>query len=59
MRVYELARELGLESKDVLARVIDLGIDVKTASSGISDDDAALVRLSYDEEKVPAPAAGS
>jgi translation initiation factor IF-2 len=50
MRVYELARDLGRESKDVLARAHDLGIDAKTASSGISDDDAALVRLSYEEE---------
>ena len=57
MRVYELARELGLESKDVLARVVELGIEVKTASSGISDDDSALVRLSYDEEKAPPAAA--
>ena len=58
MRVYELARDLGLESKDLLARVHELGIEAKTASSGISDDDAALVRLSYDEEKAPpAPAA--
>jgi translation initiation factor IF-2 len=56
MRVYELARDLGLESKDVLARVQELGIDAKTASSGLSDDDAALVRLSYEEEKAPAPA---
>ncbi len=57
MRVYELARDLGLESKDVLARAQELGIDAKTASSGLSDDDAALVRLSYEEEKAPAPAA--
>ena len=57
MRVYELARDLGKESKDVLARVQELGIDVKTASSGLSDDDAALVRLSYDEEKAAAAAA--
>ncbi len=61
MRVYELARDLGLESKDVLARVQELGIEAKTASSGINDDDAALVRLSYDDEKAPpaevAPAA--
>ncbi len=54
MRVYELARDLGLESKDVLARVHELGIEAKTASSGVTDDDAALVRLSYDEEKAPA-----
>jgi len=59
MRVYELARDLGLESKDVLARVQELGIDAKTASSGLSDDDAALVRLSYEEEKAPAPAAAA
>ena len=26
---------------------------MKTASSGIADDDAALVRLSYEEEKAP------
>jgi len=54
MRVYELARDLGKESKDVLARVHELGVDAKTASSGISDDDAALVRLSYEEETAAA-----
>ena len=54
MRVYELAREVGMESKDVLARAQELGIDVSTASSGLSDDDAALVKLSYEEEAAPA-----
>ena len=48
-RVYELARDLGLESKDVLARAQELGIEVKTASSGLDEDAAALVRLSYEE----------
>jgi len=50
-RVYELARELGRESKDVLSRAQELGIEVKTASSGLDEDAAALVRLSYDGEK--------
>ena len=54
MRVYELARDLGLESKDVLERAIELGIEVKTASSGLDDDAAALVRLSYEEQTAPA-----
>jgi translation initiation factor IF-2 len=54
MRVYELARDLGLESKDVLARAQDLGIEVKTASSGLDDDSEALLRLSYEEEQAPA-----
>ncbi len=53
-RVYELARDLGLESKDVLARVQELGIDAKTASSGLDEDAAELVRLSY-AESVDAP----
>lgn len=48
-RVYELARDLGLESKDVLARAQELGVEVKTASSGLDDDAAALVRLSYEQ----------
>jgi translation initiation factor IF-2 len=54
MRVYELARDLGLESKDVLERAIELGIEVKTASSGLDEDAAALVRLSYEEQTAPA-----
>jgi translation initiation factor IF-2 len=50
MRVYELAKELELESKDLVARALDLGIEVKTASSGLSDEDAEILRLSYAEE---------
>lgn len=54
VRVYELARELGQESKDVLARAQELGVEVKTASSGLDEDAAALVRLSYDDAASPA-----
>ncbi|MGB5732332.1 MAG: translation initiation factor IF-2 N-terminal domain-containing protein, partial [Acidimicrobiia bacterium] len=54
-RVYELARDLGLESKDVLARAQELGIEVKTASSGLDEDAAALVRLSYEETAADSP----
>ena len=46
MRVYELARELGVDSKEVVARALELGIDVKTASSGLSDQAAESVRVS-------------
>ena len=49
VRVYELARELGLESKDVLERAQELGIEVKTASSGLDEDAVALVQLSYED----------
>ena len=59
-RVYELARDLGLESKDVLERAQELGVEVKTASSGLDEDSAALVRLSYTEGASPeSPAVSS
>jgi len=48
-RVYELAKELGLESKEVLARAQELGIEVKTASSGLDEDGVSLVKLSFTE----------
>ena len=49
VRVYELARELDLESKDVLARAQELGLEVKTASSGLDEESVALVKLSYED----------
>jgi len=49
-RIYELARALGLESKVVLARVQELGIEAKTASSGLDEDEVGLVQLSYQEK---------
>ncbi len=45
MRVYELARELGLDSKDLLQQAQDLGVEVKTASSGLDDEAVDLLRL--------------
>ena len=47
VRLYELARELGQESKDVLARALELGLEVKTASSGVDEDAAVLVKASF------------
>ncbi len=46
VRIYELARELELESKDVLARAQELGLAVKTASSGVEPDEAERLRAS-------------
>ena len=49
VRVYELARDLGQDSKDVLERARELGIEAKTASSGLDEDSANLVRTSFGE----------
>ncbi|MFH1329554.1 MAG: translation initiation factor IF-2 [Actinomycetota bacterium] len=59
MRVYELARELGVESKEILARAADLGIEMASASSGLDGDTAALIRLAFEEEAAAAAAAAT
>jgi translation initiation factor IF-2 len=40
VRVFQLARDLGLSSQDVIDRLKRLGSDVKTASSSIDEDTA-------------------
>jgi len=57
MRVYELARELSIDSKEIMARAGELAIDLKTASSGLSDEEVQLLRLAFtpDEEPEPEP----
>jgi translation initiation factor IF-2 len=50
MRVYELARELGVDSKEVLAQAAELGLELKTASSGVDEDGAELLRLAFSPE---------
>jgi translation initiation factor IF-2 len=52
-RIYELARTLGLESKVVLTRAQELGFEVKTASSGLEEDEAALLAKSFDDAAGP------
>ncbi|HSK06736.1 MAG TPA: translation initiation factor IF-2 [Acidimicrobiia bacterium] len=51
MRVYELARDLGMDSKELLQQALDLGIEVKTASSGLDDESAELLRLAVAGEE--------
>ncbi len=69
IRVYELARELGLTNKEALDICIDLGIGVKSHSSSIEDAQADRARRKADreglrravqpEEAAPAPTATS
>ena len=65
IRVYELARELGLTNKEALDLSVSLGIGVKSHSSSIEDAQADRVRRKADAEGLrrdvspeePAPAA--
>ncbi|MEX0666802.1 MAG: translation initiation factor IF-2 N-terminal domain-containing protein, partial [Acidimicrobiia bacterium] len=51
VRIYELARELGLESKSVLEQAHSLGVGAKTASSSIESADADLIKLAFTEAR--------
>nr|HPJ72657.1 translation initiation factor IF-2 N-terminal domain-containing protein [bacterium] len=60
MRVYELARELEVSSKELLELLRAKGIEVKSHSSSISDDDAEIARRELSApaaEEAGAPAA--
>ena len=50
IRVYELARELGLTNKEGLELALSLGIGVKSHSSSIEDAQADRVRRKADAE---------
>ena len=49
-RIHQLAKELEVASADILHKAQELGIEVKTASSGLTAEEEELVRLSFDEE---------
>ena len=52
MRVHELAKKLGIQSKEVLATLNDLGVEVKSVHSAVADEDAARVEASLPSSKV-------
>jgi translation initiation factor IF-2 len=58
-RVHEVAKELGLSSKEVLSYLEEIGYAVKSHSSAIDDDVAARVRAGLGDGVAPAePASG-
>ncbi len=47
MRVYELAKELGIENKEVLAIAAQKNISVTSASSGLDDDQVKEIKAAF------------
>ena len=47
IRVYELAKELGLENKELISRLEKLGIAVKSHSSTLEDSDVERIRKDF------------
>ena len=53
MKVHELAKELDVQSKDVIAFLHEKGIEVKAAQSTIDDDAVASVRNKFSKKAAP------
>src|SRR4051812_29270630 len=51
MRVYEIAREVGLANKDLLAKIRALGLEVNNHMSSIDADDVVRIKRSLEMER--------
>ena len=51
IKIHEIAKKLGLNSKEVLDKAIELGMDVKTHMSSISEDEAKKLENSFSGSK--------
>ena len=55
-RLHEIAKELGLKSNEVVNAAIEMGMDVKSHSSSVSDEEANKLRARFGAGKSEAPA---
>lgn len=55
VRIYELARELELDSKDIIKIASELGYDVRNHMSNLEFEEAIKVREALDKAKNPPP----
>ena len=53
VRIYQIARELGISSQDVMQQAREIGLMVGAASSTISSEEAELVRFALVSEEEP------
>ncbi|VUW99899.1 Translation initiation factor IF-2 [Streptococcus constellatus] len=53
VRLYEIAKELGKESKEVVARAKELGIEVKSHASSVENEVAARITASFSQAATP------
>lgn len=50
-RLYEIAKELGKESKEIVSRAKDLGIEVKSHASSVEAEVANRIKASFESAK--------
>ena len=52
IRLYEIAKELGKESKEVVARAKELGLEVKNHSSSVEEEAGQRIKASFATKEV-------
>ena len=55
IRLYEIAKELGKESKEVVARAKELGLEVKSHSSSVEEEASQRIKASFATKEVAKP----
>ena len=55
IRLYEIAKELGKESKEVVARAKELGLEVKSHSSSVEEEAGQRIKASFATKEVAEP----
>ena len=55
IRLYEIAKELGKESKEVVARAKELGLEVKSHSSSVEEEASQRIKASFATKEVTKP----
>ena len=51
LRVYEIAKEVGIPNKDLIAKIKALGLEVNNHMSSLDADDVARIKRSLEKEK--------
>ena len=51
MRVYEIAKEVGIPNKDLIAKIRALGLEVNNHMSSVGPDDYARIKRSLEKDK--------
>ena len=50
IKLHEIAKEMGLTSKEVVDKAIEIGIDAKSHMSSVEDEDAEKIRKAFDNK---------
>ncbi|MCX7010964.1 MAG: translation initiation factor IF-2 N-terminal domain-containing protein, partial [Candidatus Sumerlaeota bacterium] len=53
MRVHELAKELRMTSKQLVVKLHEIGVEVKSTLANLNDEQVAKARESFSETKKP------